>query len=241
MNLYNELRGVVCVYKLINVYNNKILIGSTKDLYNRICHYRADINKKNPLKYYNREFYNDLIKYGHVGFDVETIEVFDKNISDIDLKNKESYYIKFYNSTDKNVGYNIRLDINGKYIISNSTREIKRRQTKEQWANGIRDGHSDKLKEYWNNNIKRKEQQSIVMTEALTKYVYNIYDLNNNILYKNIGYKKLKELNYISATDAIHRQLKKRPLMLFGKPIEIKNSIRVKTKDVFVERIKVND
>ena len=29
--------------------------------------------------------------------------------------------------------------------------------------------------------------------------------------------------------------------MLFGKPIEIKNSIKVKTKDVFVERIKVND
>lgn len=239
MELSKEFKDLVCVYKITNVYNNKILIGSTINLYNRICHYRTDINKSNPLKHYNKTFYEDILKYGINSFIVSIVETFD-NISNVELKNKESYYIKLYDSINPNIGYNLRLDIDGKYIVNESTRLLKRKQTTEQWKNGIRDNHSNKLKDYWKNNDERKKQQSKIMHDNLTKYVYNIYDINNNLLYNNIDYNKLVELNYNSAIYSIHRRLKKN-ITVNGKSLYDKNKIKVKTKNVYVERIKIND
>ena len=56
MELKREYRNVICVYKITCVVNGKILIGSTTNLYNRVCHYRTDMNTPNPLKHYNKIF-----------------------------------------------------------------------------------------------------------------------------------------------------------------------------------------
>lgn len=191
MKLLSSYNNVTCVYKVTCIENNKILIGCTTNLYNRIKHYRSDINKSNPLKYYNISFYNDLSKYGIDSFNIEILEQFD-DISDKELKNKEAYYMDLYNSLDPNIGYNIRKDIDGHCICSDSTREIKRQQTKLQWKLGIRNGHSDKMKIYWkNSDNSRKEKQSLTMSENKTKYSYTIYDNKNNILKENISYNDL--------------------------------------------------
>lgn len=193
MELQSNYKNVICVYKITCLINNKILIGSTTNLYNRVCHYRTDINKPNPLKHYNRFLYNDILLYGLNNFKIEIIEQYD-NISYIELKNKETYYMNLYNALNNNVGYNIRQDINGHYVCANSTRELKSEQTKEQWRCGIRANHSNKLKSYWNNvDVSRKIEQSKRMSKNKTKWTYNVYNrdtgeiIKENVLYKDIN------------------------------------------------------
>lgn len=191
MELDINFRNVTCVYKITCVVNNKILIGSTTNLYNRIVHYRTDMNKTNPLKHYNKEFYKDLVEYGLKSFKVDIVESY-TNISDIELKNKETYYMNLYDSLNPNKGYNLRQDINGHCICADSTREIKRMQTKEQWASGIRINHSNKMKNYWIDNYDRKDQQSKLLSKIKTKFIYSIYNARTKELIKdNIEYKDL--------------------------------------------------
>lgn len=195
MQNFSNYQNVICIYKITCKINGKILIGSTTNLYNRISHYRTDVNKSNPLKYYNHYFYEDIIKYGIDNFDIDIVEQFN-NISNIELKNKETYYMNLYNSLDRNIGYNIRQDINGKCICSEETREIKRKQTSEQWKLGIRAEHSNKMKNYWKDNDTRKIQQSSIMTANKTKYTYSIYNLETNEEICNIDYNDLCIPNY---------------------------------------------
>ncbi len=49
------------------------------------------------------------------------------------------------------------------------------------------------MKEYWKNNINRRNQQSKFFSDILTQYVYNIY--KENILIKeHIYYKELVDI-----------------------------------------------
>lgn len=125
MKLTENIPTIVCIYKITNEINHLIIIGSTTNLKNRINHYRNDVKKLNSLKYYNVRFYNDLIKYGINNFNVEILEEIDSNITNKELKNKETKYILKYDSINPKIGYNLRLDVNGKYICNNSTKLIK--------------------------------------------------------------------------------------------------------------------
>lgn len=233
MKLNDSIPEVICVYKITNVVNGLILIGSTINLNKRINHYRNDIKKDNPLKHYNRQFLNDIIIYGINSFIVDIIEEFDSNITDVELKNKETDYILQYDSINPEIGYNIRIDRDGKYICNSSTRLLKKEQLKEQWALGIRDNHSEKLKNYWNDNDERKKEQSKVMTKALTKYLYTIYDTKGNVIYENISYKELVKKGYKCSLSAFNREEKrnKNPYHFISK---------VPFKNVIVERKRVN-
>lgn len=236
MKFTEIIPNVVCIYKITNEINHLIIIGSTINLRNRINHYRNDLKKNNPLKHYNVHFYNDLIKYGIDNFNIEILEEINSNITNKELKNKETKYILKYNSIDPKIGYNLRLDVNGKYICNNSTKLIKKLQTKQQWLNGIRDNHSDIMKNYWKDNTKRKEQQSKIMTDNLSKYLYNVYDVNKVKIHSLLTYKQLKEIGYeiaIHKFSIITNNIRKSNM--FAKPINI-----VTYKNVYVERVKNN-
>lgn len=139
------------------------------------------------------DFFQDVINYGINSFVVDIVEEYNNDITNIELKNNESKYILQYNSINPKIGYNLRLDIDGKYICNDSTHILKSEQLKEQWSNSIRDNHSNTMKNYWKNNTDRKVQQSKIMSKALTKYVYNIY-LNDELIKKHIYFAELSEL-----------------------------------------------
>lgn len=193
MKFTDDIPHICCVYKITNIISNLSLIGSTKNLHNRINHYRNDIHKDNPLKHYNRKFLKDIINYGINSFIVEILEEYDYNINSVDLKNNETKFILKYNTNNPKIGYNIRLDVNGKYICNISTRILKSEQLKQQWRNGIRNNHSNIMKKYWNNNIERKAKQSKIMSNNLTKYVYNVY-FNNKLIKEHIYFAELSKL-----------------------------------------------
>lgn len=92
------------IYKITNKINNKIYIGQTR---------LAEPQRwQQHLWYANNNPKGDCVllcqainKYGKENFSREVIE----NISNDLLNEREAYWIKFFNSTDKKIGYNIEI------------------------------------------------------------------------------------------------------------------------------------
>lgn len=83
------------VYKITNIINNKMYIGQAKDIFLRM---RGHINHK-----HNMYLFRAFEKYGLQNFDVTILE----KCNCEELNDKEQYWIDYYKSYDKNIGYNI--------------------------------------------------------------------------------------------------------------------------------------
>lgn len=91
------------IYKLTCRDNGKIYIGKSVNIRSRLC---AHKNCKTTRYYFN----NAIKKHGWENFDVEILEIiegFDKTKDNEELLKKESLYIEFFDSTNKEKGYNI--------------------------------------------------------------------------------------------------------------------------------------
>lgn len=98
------------IYKHTNTLNNKVYIGMTNNTKRRWrCNgveYKPD-KKSNPLC---RPFWNAINKYGWNSFVSEIIE---SGLTFSEAIEREKYYIKLYDSTNKQKGYNASYGGNG--------------------------------------------------------------------------------------------------------------------------------
>ena len=138
------------IYKITNKINNKIYIGQVynktiQDRFNRhVCGAKPD-----SPSYLCRAIY----KYGKENFICELIDT----ASSLDeLNQKEKYWIKYYNSTDRNIGYNLTPGGDGgnTYLCKSKEEldEIKRKIGKSN--SGKNNGQSKQIKAY---NVITKE------------------------------------------------------------------------------------
>jgi group I intron endonuclease len=90
---------IIGIYKIINNFNNKIYIGSSNNIYRRWKEHR---------KYYKTRathIQQSIMKYGSENFTFEIIEE-----CDIDkLKERETFWCNYYNSFDRQCGYNVEV------------------------------------------------------------------------------------------------------------------------------------
>ena len=93
------------IYKYTNNVNNKIYIGQTKNSLKR----RAGAKGENYKE--SRIFWNAINKYGWENFKGEILI---DNLTIEEANEYETYYIKYYNSTDRNIGYNLDYGGNNK-------------------------------------------------------------------------------------------------------------------------------
>jgi group I intron endonuclease len=115
------------IYTIKNKINNKVYVGQSIRVKNRLSeHIQNVINKKNCV------LYNAINKYGLENFEFSIID-FANNIDS--LNEKEIYYIKFYNSNNKKIGYNIeeggknaKTSIETKQKLSNARKGLKQNQ-----------------------------------------------------------------------------------------------------------------
>ena len=97
--LKNLSYGVSGIYKL-TYPNGKIYIGQSVDIKRRMYEH----NNINRLKnHYQSPCDLAILKYGKF----EEIEILDLCTDKNDLNKKEKYWISFYHSNDKNIGYNL--------------------------------------------------------------------------------------------------------------------------------------
>lgn len=89
------------IYKITNILNNKIYIGQT---YNRTIYDRFVRHCKEARKLAPSALDRAIFKYGQQNFKVELIEECKDNKK---LNERERYWIKFFNSTNRSIRYNL--------------------------------------------------------------------------------------------------------------------------------------
>lgn len=89
------------IYKIINLLNQKLYIGQTK----KTIQERFKNHLKLAKKHTNRCLYDAMNKYGYDNFTIEQIE----EVSDEQLDDREKYWIAYYNTTDREYGYNMTI------------------------------------------------------------------------------------------------------------------------------------
>lgn len=135
-------------------------------------------------------------KYGENNFEYYIVEKFEDSLDNLEilLAERELYWMKELDSLNREKGYNLRWDSQGKCFCSDETREKIGERAKKDWENGCHSSHSEKLKEYWRNNEERRKQQSYLFKKYKTKWIYTIYDPDGNLITDNGTYDTLKEL-----------------------------------------------
>lgn len=174
------------VYKITNIINGKCYIGRTSCFYRRSHHYIYDFHNQRSRQI-NEYLLRSMNKHGLNNFIFSVIEICDKEI----VEDRELFWMTYFKSTDRDVGYNLRKDKSGAMIVHDSTRKKISERLKKEWENGLRSGHSNKLKQSW--ETRDREAQGKLLTEIKTKYHYKISTVDSEeiVLYKGLVEKKL--------------------------------------------------
>lgn len=188
------------IYKITNKINGKIYVG--KDLHNNQNYYGSGILIQNAIK-----------KYGIENFEKSILEnCTDKN----HLNQQEKYWIKYLNTQDRNIGYNIHGGgdggdtFSGKHHTENSKSKSSE-SNKKTWSDPIlRKKHSDARKEIshlikpkvidWWTDERRRERSELTKSKWTD-------EMRNSVSNKMKEIKKKKivceNVQFNSITEAI--------------------------------------
>jgi group I intron endonuclease len=164
---------ICCIYKIECLKNRKIYIGRTKDYNNRVSGHKSKLNKNINKNTYIQEDWN---RYGEKSFAFNIIEICLKE----DLDDREKYWIEYYDSCNRKIGYNIE---SGGFFSKNTELEIRKKLSN---ANQGRCCNGNKGK-----------RKHIGVHQEGRMYVANITDLGKCL---NLGHYE-KEEDAIMAYD----------------------------------------
>jgi len=119
------MENKIAIYKIINIINNKVYVGSSKNINKRKSRHFCDLRDN---KHSNKHLQNSYNKYGKNNFKFEIIEYIDNENK---LLEREQYWIDKLNVCDKNFGYNIS-KIAGSNLGNKHSEETKQRISKTQ-------------------------------------------------------------------------------------------------------------
>lgn len=208
MKIDKKLCDCAGIYVIKNSINGKIYVGKSKNCYKRLHQHLSDIQIDNRNYNENPHLLNAFKKYGKENFECYILEkIIEDNINTLEnlLSERELYWMKELDSLNKDKGYNLRWDSQGKCFCSEETSEKISNRLKKEWETGIRSDHSNKMKNYWENNQNRKNQQREIMSKNKTKWTYIIYDPDGNLITDKGTYENLKLLNITSALVAFSK------------------------------------
>jgi group I intron endonuclease len=98
---YKKIPKASGIYKITNTVNGKVYVGLAIDLRNRCRCHEKDLRLQKHRNEHLQKAYN---LYGSCSFEFEVLQICTKD----SLVKNEDYWCKFYNSHNKNIGYNIR-------------------------------------------------------------------------------------------------------------------------------------
>lgn len=129
----NIISGIYCIE---NIKDNKKYIGQSKNIYDRWAKHKLELNRNNHDNDYLQNAWN---KYGELCFTFYILEECDE----IELDDKEIYYIELYNTLNRSCGYNLKTGGQNKGIHT---------------VEYVGDKISKSLKDYYKNNSKSRDR-----------------------------------------------------------------------------------
>jgi len=151
-----EIAGI---YKILNLKNSKVYIGSSFKIKNRLRTHRNQLKKGIHGNSHLQYSYNI---YGEEAFSYSIIEIV-KNCTSEQLETIEENYIKLYNATDRSKGYNKREKCNTNKGLK-WPEESKRKFSESKKGIKLRPWHAEKIRLA---NIGRKRNVSLKMKKVL--------------------------------------------------------------------------
>lgn len=184
------------IYLIKNLINGKVYIGKSINIARRLRSHKSSLTIRKS-KEENSHFIASWHKYGENNFSYIVLE----ECSIESLKERELHWIKMYNSTDSNIGYNKRLDSEGGMIPHIETRKkLSEAQKKRFFDPKEREKLGKKTKKFWKDNpdakdemarnvklVKQKKYKFIKLSE--NEEVIKIYDSVEQIIEENKDYK----------------------------------------------------
>jgi group I intron endonuclease len=227
------------IYKITNIINSKIYIGKTKEFYKNKyfginARFKNHISSAFSKKKSNDcpRLYNAIRKYGKENFKIDLIEK--SNEENIDKL--ECYYIDFYKSFDRKIGYNIALGGGGRTVVD-VTEETRNKISNSQTKNGILNikPYFNKKKEHVGYFAKRRENGTVFQ-----KYFTSTkFSVDENLLKAKDWVENLKK-NKTDLTSKYNRNNdlpkninyikdKKNSKLIIGYRVDIlKNNIKIR-------------
>lgn len=160
------------IYLIINLTNNKVYVGKTKNPWSRCHQYLSGVRKQNTDRI-NQHLLNAFSKHGVDKFLFRLWELCDTTDH---LAERELFWIDRFETTDRVKGYNLRRDSSTGMITHRETSEKIRANLARQYASGQRAGHGKKLIAAWAENPERRVAQGKLFSRIKTKYMYVISD-----------------------------------------------------------------
>lgn len=102
------MKKISGIYSIINTLNNLRYVGSSSNMTKRWNEHKYQLSKNTHR---NRYLQNAWNKYGVYNFKFEILEIVENFTVEL-LEKQEQHWIDFYNSSDRQKGYNLRLKAN---------------------------------------------------------------------------------------------------------------------------------
>ena len=188
------------IYVIRNKVNGQVYVGRTSNFKKRYYQYTYDF-KNTSRRTINEYLSRSYAKYGGESFEFEPIWYCFTEAESIVL---EVDYMNQYNSLKQDFGYNLRCDSEGGMTVSKRTSDKISARLKKEWASGIRNQHSEKLKRSWDQ--RDRVLQSDLFSKSLTKWVYYLEGGEEQLLYKdlcNLGLKNVVASFHKKNTDSL--------------------------------------
>lgn len=211
------------IYKIENMINHKVYIGQTiqEDVLKDRYHYNVEKHT------HNIHLKNSIHKYGWDNFSISILQLC-KTKEELD--DQEKYWIKYYNATDGNNGYNIDTGGHGG-VLSEEGRKIMLEKIHHYWEthpeekekrsemySGSKNplvkagGHTDETKEKMRQIRKQQIKDGIIDIKKATKASHNPVSQRKRIVSKSkfwyIQYDlNMKELNRWHTLKDMHTYL----------------------------------
>lgn len=158
--LMKEVDFMIGIYKITNMINNKCYIGQSIHIEQRLEDHKRNYQSNVHLQ-------NSISKYGINNFKFEVIE----ECIEGRLNEREIYWIEYYDSTNRDKGYNISIGGQGGYLLKNASDELKNRTYKKisESKYGVKRGHNS-------------EETNIKIGISRKRYLDTHVDAKNNLI-----------------------------------------------------------
>lgn len=128
------------IYKITNLMNNRIYIGSSVDLIKRINDHKTKLNNNIHT---NKGFQNDWNKYGEDNFSFEIVKIID---SEIKLPHEEKALIEYHKPNVYNISDPMEETHRGRFKVEKVKSEGTCKYSRQQAIDYLNENFSDKMK-----------------------------------------------------------------------------------------------